>query len=193
MRTSTSRASSVSGSALPSSASARSSSAAMLCESSGRKVRTRARDRSAAFSSNDGAVLHHRQEGILLRTIEAVDLVDEEQRLAAGGAPQPCRLEHLFQVGDAGEDRRNLLEGQPGLAGEQPRHGRLAGARRPPEHHRAERAGADHPRQRPFRPGQVLLPDHLRKHRRPQPVGERPADLGFRLRRRGEQVGHGDQ
>src|SRR5690606_6688124 len=37
---------------------------------------------------HDSTVLHHRQEGILLSPVEAMDLVHEEERLASLGAPQ---------------------------------------------------------------------------------------------------------
>ena len=109
----------------------------------------------------DRAVLHHRQEGILLRAVEAVDLVDEEERALARLAARARRLEHLLQVGDAGEDRRDLLEMEVGLARQQPRDRRLAGARRPPEDERAERAGGEHPGERAVGPEQVVLADDV--------------------------------
>ena len=76
---------------------------------------------SAALSSNEGfsvvapisvidAVLHDGEERILLGAVEAVDFVDEQQRAAALGAARARRLEHLFQLGDAGVDRRDLDE-----------------------------------------------------------------------------------
>ena len=64
----------------------------------------------------DGAVLHHRQEGVLLGAVEAVDFVDEEERPLAHLAAGARRLEGLLEVGDAGEDGRNLLEMEIGLA-----------------------------------------------------------------------------
>ena len=110
---------------------------------------------------------------ILLRAVEAVDLVDEQQRPLPGLAPRARRLEDLLQVGDAGEDRRDLLEMQLGRLRQQPRHGGLAGAGRPPEDQRAERARLQHARQRAVRTEQMILPDHLGELRRAQPVGER--------------------
>ena len=109
---------------MPSASSARASSFARLSSPSGWKISTRARDSSAALSSKDGfsvvaptsdhrAVFHDRQEAVLLGAVEAMDLVDEQQRLAAVGAAQLARrLEHLLQVGDAGKHRRYLLEGE---------------------------------------------------------------------------------
>jgi hypothetical protein len=45
---------------------------------------------------HDGAVLHVRQEAILLRLVEAVDLVDEEQRAAAVGVAQRAASKIFF-------------------------------------------------------------------------------------------------
>ena len=123
---------------------------------------------------DDGAVLHDRQEGILLGAVEAMDLVDEKQRAPAVGATQPRRLEHLLQIGDAGKDRRDLLEGVIHLMGEQPRHGGLAGARRAPEDHRTEARRLEHARQDPALARQMFLADDLAELARPQPVGQRP-------------------
>ncbi len=103
-----------------------------------------------------------------------MNLVDEQQRPLPGLAPGPCRVEYLFQIGNAGKDRRNLLEIKFGGMCEEPRHRGLAGARRPPEYQRAERAGLQHTGQRAIRPEQMILPDHVGKLLRAQPVGERP-------------------
>ena len=59
---------------------------------------------------NDGAVFHHRQEGILLRAVEAMDFVDEEKRPLPDLASRARGVEHLLEVPDAGEDSRDLLE-----------------------------------------------------------------------------------
>jgi len=53
----------------------------------------------------DGAVLHDREETVLLGAIEAMDLVDEQQRAASREAPAARRLENLLEVGDAGKYR----------------------------------------------------------------------------------------
>ena len=76
-----------------------------------------------------------------------------------GLAPGARRLEHLLQIGDAGEHRGDLLEMQLGRIGEQPRHRGLAGAGRPPEDQRAERARLQHAGERAVGPEQVILPD----------------------------------
>ena len=84
---------------------------------------------------DDGAVLHVRQEGILLRPVEAMNLVDEEQRSTPKLALGARRLEYFAQIGDARLDRRELLEMKIGLLGKEPRHRGLAGAWRSPEDH----------------------------------------------------------
>ena len=102
-----------------------------------------------------------------------MDLVDEEQRALARLAPAAGDLEDLLEVGDAGEDRRNLLEMKVGLARQQPRDGGLAGARRPPEDQRTERAGGEHPRQRAVGTEQMVLADDVVQPLRPQAIGKR--------------------
>ena len=123
---------------------------------------------------DDGPVLHQRQEGVLLRLVEAVDLVDEEQRPPPVSPPHPRRLEDLAQVRDPGEDRAHLHEGEVRRIGEQPRDRGLADPRRPPENDRAEVSLGQHRPERPLRPEHMLLPDHLPERARPHPVGQRP-------------------
>ena len=110
---------------------------------------------------HDGAVLHHRQEGILLGAVEAVNFVDEEQRALPGLTARPRRIEHLFQIGDAGKDRRYLLEIKLGRVGQKPRHGRLAGPGRPPENQRAERSRLQHAGERAVGAEKMVLPDDV--------------------------------
>jgi hypothetical protein len=101
----------------------------------------------------DGAVLHPRQEAVLLRLVEPVDFVHEKQRaLPLLIAPQLGRLEHLLQVSHARVDRADLLEVKPCLARQQPGNGGLAGAGRPPQDHRRDPARGNHPADQPFGP-----------------------------------------
>ena len=128
---------------------------------------------------HDGAVFHDWQKGILLGAVEAVNLVDEEQGPLPDLAPGPRRVEHFFQIGDAGKDRRNLLEIKFGRVRKEPRHRGLAGTGRPPEYERAERARLQHPGERAVRPKQMILPDHLGKRLRAQLVGQRPRRIAL--------------
>ncbi len=148
---------------------------------------------------NDRAVLHDRKKRILLRAIEAMDLVHEKQRLSAGRAPQTRRFEHLLEVGDAREDRRYLLEGVVHFTRQQAGDRRLSGTRRPPEDHGPERTAFQHPRERPLGTGQMLLPDDLGQSARAQAFGQRATGRqGVRLAGRtgalrlriGEEIGH---
>ena len=121
----------------------------------------------------DRAVLHHGQEEILLRAVEAMDLVDEEQRALPLRAARARGVEDLLQFRDAGVDGRELHERVAAARADQPRDGGLAAARRPPEDHRAKRRRLKQAGQRPVRPGQMLLARDLGDRHRPQPLGER--------------------
>ena len=129
---------------------------------------------------HDGPVSHDRQKGILLGTVEAIDLVDEEQGALADLAPGPRRVEHLLQIGDAGKDRRNLLEMELGRTRKEPRDGGLAGTGRPPEDERAEGARAEHPGERAVRAKEMILADDRGKRFRAQLVGQRPRRIALR-------------
>src|SRR5690606_34542155 len=109
----------------------------------------------------DRAVLDHRQEAVLLGTVEAMDLVDEQHRSLAGLTLRPRGSEGLLAVGNAGKDSRELLEVEPRLTRYQPRHGRLASTRRPPENKRSERPGRNDPCQGSVGPKQVILADDV--------------------------------
>jgi hypothetical protein len=61
-----------------------------------------------------------------------VNLVDEQQGRLAQRAAALCGLEHLLQVGDAGEHRRYLRERQAGGPGQQPRDRGFPHSRGPP-------------------------------------------------------------
>ena len=138
-----------------------------------------------------GADQHHRavldigQEAVLLGAVEAVDLVHEQQGLLADPDMLARLGEHLLQVGDAREDRRDGDEAHADRIGEQAGDRRLAGAGRPPQDHRGELARRHHPPDRAVGAGQMLLPDHVLEPLRPQPVGER------RILRRRRRAGRG--
>jgi len=133
---------------------------------------------------HDRAVLHHGQETVLLRAVEAVDFVDEQQRGLAGGAPQPRILERAFEVGDAGEYGRHLMEMQPCGVGEQARDAGFADAGRAPQDQAGQLAARDHARQQAVGPDQVVLADNIAERGRAQAVGQRPRAVIRRGRRR---------
>jgi len=72
------------------------------------------------------------EEGVLLRFVEAVDLVDEDDGPPALGQEEPARLLHQFlDLGDFGQYGAERDEGVPCLAFDDPGQRRLAGAGRP--------------------------------------------------------------
>ena len=139
-----------------------------------RRVELERRIFGGGADQHHGAVFHHGQKRILLRAVEPMHLVDEQQRALAHLAPGARGIEHLLQVGDAGKHRGNLLEMQFGGVRQQPRHRGLAGAGRSPEHQRAQRARLQHPRQRAVGAEDVILADDIGELLRAQPVRQRP-------------------
>ncbi len=81
------------------------------------------------------------QDRVLLRLVEAVQLVHEKQRAPA----RPPRLlslrDHLPEVGDSRGDGADLHEARAGGSGQDLGESRLAAARRPPEHDAGQAAG----------------------------------------------------
>ena len=140
------------------------------------------------------APFHVGKEAVLLGAVEAVDLVHEQQGLAA------C-LGHLFRLGEgllqvrhARKHRADRGVAHPDTIGEQARDAGLAGAGRAPQDHAGELARRHHPPDRAFEAGQVLLPDHFGQCCRTQAIGQRRVGIGRGLRGRGcilsEQVSH---
>ena len=74
-----------------------------------------------------------REHGILLALVEAMDLVDEEDRPASGAQPFACALDDLAEIGNAGTRGAHSLECCPARAGDEHGQRRLAAPRRPPE------------------------------------------------------------
>src|SRR5262249_47176962 len=99
----------------------------------------------------NGAVFHDRQERVLLRAVEAMDLVDEKKRALPGFAARAGGIEHLLEIADAGENCRDLLEMQIRRLRQEPRDRRLASAGRSPKNQGAERACTEQARERAVR------------------------------------------
>ena len=133
------------------------------------------------------AVLDRRQQRVLLGLVEAVDLVEEEDRWRpTRGATMGRALEHGAHLGAAGLHGAQLLEHRPRVLGEDPRERRLAGAGRPVQDHRMGVTLFDRRAQRRVAAEQVLLADELgerpRAHARRQWTvvgGRSPAGLGL--------------
>ena len=148
--------------------------------------------------------LDKRQEGVLLRLVEAVNLVHEEQRAIAGPRAAVPRLSHhradLLHPGEHGRERHKT---RTRSVGHKAREGGLPHARRPPE----EQALLDLPvedtlQELPFAQ-QVRLSEDLPRPSRPDALGQ--GRVGGRLRDRvltitptriviiEEGCGHGDR
>ncbi len=146
----------------------------------------------------DGAVLHHRQEPILLRAVEAVYFVDEQQRGLTDAAAPRSLVKDAFQVRDPRKHRGYLDEEQLRLGGEQAGDRRLADARRAPEDEGRERAPRQHPGDRTLRSEQMILANDLGKRLGTKAIGQRTMAGwfgGLRRRRCAEKilgVGHAD-
>ena len=138
----------------------------------------------------DRPILHMRQEPVLLRLVEAVNLVHEQQRALAVLPPQPGGLEHFAQFRDAGEDRRDLDEMQVRLVRQKPGDGGLAHPGRPPQHQGGQGPRRQHCAQRPVARQHLVLADHLGQRLWPQPVGQR-AGTAVGTRGHVEKIGHG--
>ena len=122
----------------------------------------------------DHALLDERQEGVLLRLVEAVHLVDEQDRraprLRAHDLGARDGLADLLHAGEHGGDRDEVRVER---IRHQARERGLADARRPPQDHRVQLAGVERHRERLAGPEQVALADHLVDRARPQALGER--------------------
>jgi hypothetical protein len=119
-----------------------------------------------------------RQEGVLLRLVEAVDFVDEQDGGAARALVHARALDGFADVLDAGEHGRNGDEvGAEGLRS-QPRQRGLAHARRPPQDHRMQLAGIERQAQRLAGSQQMRLPDDVIQGARAQALGQRRPSTG---------------
>ena len=101
-----------------------------------------------------------------------MDLVDEQQRAFARGAPAARRFERFLQIGDAGEHGADLLELEPRLFRKQSRDRRLARAGRAPQDHGGKPPLRHHAADGPVRFQQVILSDDLLELFRPQTLGQ---------------------
>ena len=93
---------------------------------------------------HDRALLDVGQECVLLRAVEAVDLVDEEDRAAA--SPRALRLglrDDLTDLLHAGEHGGKRDEARPGDVGHQRSERRFPRARRAPQDHRVQLAALE--------------------------------------------------
>ncbi len=126
-----------------------------------RRIQLEGRVLRGRADQHDRAVFHMGQEGILLRAVEAMDLVDEQQRAPPRLALGLGRIEDFAQIRDARLDRRKLLEMKVGHLGQKACDGGLAGPRRPPEDHRGQTACPHHAAEKPITQEMILADDFV--------------------------------
>src|SRR5690606_23163349 len=114
-----------------------------------------------------------RQEAVLLGAVEAMDLVDEEQRALAACAFALGLLEGGAQILHAGEDGGELFEVEIGALCEEARDGGLAGAGRAPEDQAGEAALRQHAADGAFGAEEMILADDVFERFRAQAIGQR--------------------
>ena len=136
-------------------------------------------------------VLDRVQHRVLLRLVEAMDLVDEEDRAEAVRAePFACGRDDAADVVDPGGDGGDLLERGAGPLGDDASDRRLAGAGRAEEDHRGRPVLFDRQPERRARAQDVLLSDELLERARSEANREgRVLQLAI-LRGLGEEVSH---
>ena len=133
------------------------------------------------------ALLDARQQRVLLRLVEAVDLVEEEDRAPAGRAePLPRPREHLAHVLHRRRHRRQLLERRAGRGGDDPRERRLPAAGRAVQDRGVDAVLLDRAPQRRALAEDVLLADELAERRAAAAAARaaRPRSRAGRRRRR---------
>jgi hypothetical protein len=131
-----------------------------------------------------------RQEGILLRLVEAVDLVNEKHGAAAKAAGPRMRHD-FFDLLDAAQHRAEWHEVALRDPGHEEGEGRLTRAGRTPQNGRADIVAFDPYPQGLARSEDMLLAHELLQAARAHPVGQRGlGDLG-RVRGAGVEEAHG--
>jgi hypothetical protein len=121
--------------------------------------------------------LDRRQQRVLLGLVEAVNLVEEENRRpAAPPPPLPRPLDHRPDLGFPRVHRRLLLKRPLRPSRRDPRQRRLPRPRRPIEDRAVGLAAFHRPPQRRPLTKHMLLPDHLLERPRPHADGEWSVD-----------------
>jgi hypothetical protein len=139
----------------------------------------------------DEAVFHRVQDRVLLRLVETVDLVDEEDRPPAAAAEALFRpLEHGAHVVDPRRDGGQLLELGARVLGDDPRNRRLPASRWAMEDHRRNAVLLDREPERGPLAQDVFLPDELVERCGARAVRERCRLVPTLPGRIGEEVAH---
>ena len=121
---------------------------------------------------NDRALLDKGEKRVLLRLVEAMDFVDEEDRSLSERAVAIRLLHNGANLLDPARDGGEVDELRPRDLRDHVRQGRLPYAGRPPEDHRRDRVLLNHPSQDlPF-PEESPLTDDFVERLRSKPRGE---------------------
>ncbi len=113
------------------------------------------------------------QEDVLLRFVEVMDLVDEQDRFLAGGGEAILRRGHDFaHLGDVAFDAAQAFEFRLGHFGDDLREGGFAGAGRAGEDDGREAVGFDGAAEEFAGREDVLLADEFLERARPHAGGE---------------------
>jgi hypothetical protein len=143
-------------------------------------------------NEDDGAILDIGQQRVLLGFVEAVNLVDEQQRaLALAFEGVACFGEHVADVFHAAGDGIELAEPGAGLTREQVGERGLSRAGRTVENHCRQAVGLDEASQQLSFAQEVLLTDELIQRARPHAAGER-LGLAAVIALLGGEEGHGN-
>src|SRR4051794_21065896 len=114
------------------------------------------------------------QEGVLLRLVEPVDLVEEQDGARTVERQPLLRLgDRRADVGHTGHHRGHRREVRSDLTCKESREARLAGPGRTPQEQRREMTARDRPAEWAALPDEMLLAHELVEGPRPHPGGER--------------------
>ena len=138
-----------------------------------RRVDGEARVLGRRPDEHDRPVFDVGQERVLLRLVEPVDLVHEEDRaLALKRQPVARRRDDLAELAHAAQDGAEGHEEALGRRGDDACNGRLPAPGWPPEDHRAHPVGRDGLHEERARREEVGLADDVRERARSNTVGE---------------------
>ncbi len=117
--------------------------------------------------------LDEREKRVLLRPVEAMDLVHEEQRASAPALGAGRFLHHVPDLLDAGDDGRKADEPGLGLRGDDPRDRRLAAPGGTPEDERGNLVGRERLREKRAGADEIRRPFHFGEVAGAHPLGKR--------------------
>ena len=165
-----------------------------LCAAEQGGVQRKAGVFGGGADQRDGAALDIGQKAVLLGTVEAVDLVNEQQRATPLQAECAlCLGKDAFEVRDPGKYRADGGVAHADAVGQQPGDAGFARARRPPQNRRGQAPRRHHAPDGAFWPGQMFLPDDVGEGGRAQPFRKGACVGGLRGRRGcfwGKEFGH---